>query len=129
MDFKKTKVDKRKNYKLVVDIETANFINDALAYDIGFAVCDKKGDIYYENSFMIAEMFIDNKDLLKSAYYEEKIPKYWEDYRNKKRKLVTLATAKREIRQVMKHFNITDVFAYNLSKTMFSSSSVFLWKI
>lgn len=113
MDFKKTKVDKRKNYKLVVDIETANFINDALAYDIGFAVCDKKGDIYYENSFMIAEMFIDNKDLLKSAYYAEKIPKYWEDYRNKKRKLVTLATAKREIRQVMKYFNITDVFAYN----------------
>lgn len=113
VDFKEVKIDKRKSYKLVVDIETANFINDALAYDIGFAVCDKKGNIYYEDSFMIAEMFIDNKDLLQSAYYAEKIPNYWRDYKKNKRRLVTLATAKREIRQVMKHFNITDVFAYN----------------
>jgi hypothetical protein len=71
------KVDKRINYKLVVDIETANFIEDALAYDIGFAVADKKGRIYYTDSLMIADMFIDNKELLTSAYYAKKIPNYF----------------------------------------------------
>lgn len=113
MELENVKVDKRKSYKLVVDIETANFINDALAYDIGFAVCDKKGNIYYKDSLMIAEMFIDNKELLTSAYYAEKIPKYWRDYKANKRRLVTLATARKEICKVMKYFNITDVFAYN----------------
>lgn len=113
MNFENIKVDKRINYKLVIDIETANMINDALAYDIGFAVADKKGRIYYKDSFMIAELFFDNKDLLQTAYYAKKIPQYWKDYKKGKRRLVTFYTAKKEIRAVMKHFNITDIFAYN----------------
>jgi len=112
-DYKNIRVDKRKRYLLVVDIETANIINDALAYDIGFAVTDKKGQIYYTGSLMIADLFIDNKDLLQTAYYKEKLPKYWLDYKKGTRDLVTLLTAKCLIRDIMKHFNIKDVFAYN----------------
>ena len=112
-EYKSIKVDKRKRYLLVVDIETANMIDDALAYDIGFAVADKKGQIYYTGSLMIADLFIDNKELLQTAYYKEKLPKYWKDYKNGTRQLVTLLTAKRLIRDIMKHFNIKDVFAYN----------------
>ena len=107
------KVDKRINYKLVVDIETANFIEDALAYDIGFAVTDKKGRIYYTDSLMIADMFIDNKELLKSAYYAEKIPNYWIDYKNGARRLVTFYTAKKIIKEVMEYFCIKQVYDYN----------------
>lgn len=113
MNLENVKVDKRINYKLVIDIETANFIEDAFAYDIGYAVCDKRGNIYYKDSFMIAEMFIDNKELLKSAYFAEKIPQYWKDYKRGNRRLVTFFTAKKEIRAVMKHFDIVDIFAYN----------------
>lgn len=107
------KVDKRINYKLVVDIETANFIDDALAYDIGFAVADKKGRIYYTDSLMIADMFIDYKELLTSAYYAEKIPNYWIDYKNGSRRLVTFYTAKKIIKEVMEYFGIKQVYAYN----------------
>ena len=95
-NISKIKIDKRRKYKLVIDIETANFIEDALAYDIGYAVSDKHGNIYLKGSLMIAELFIDHKDLLQSAYYSNKIPKYWEDYKNKKRRLVTFYTAKKE---------------------------------
>ena len=112
-EYKSIKVDKRKRYLLVVDIETANMIDDALAYDIGFAVTDKKGQIYYTGSLMIADLFIDNKELLQTAYYKEKLPKYWKDYENGIRQLVTLLTAKRLIHDIMKHFNIKDIFAYN----------------
>lgn len=107
------KIDKRIKYKLVIDIETANMIEDAICYDIGFAVSDKKGNIYYKDSFMIADLFLDNKDLLQSAYYKEKIPKYWADYKRGSRKLVTFTTAKKEIKKVMSYFNIVDVYAYN----------------
>ena len=114
-EYKSIRVDKRKRYLLVVDIETANMINDALAYDIGFAVTDKKGQIYYTGSLMIADLFIDNKELLQTAYYKEKLPNYWKDYKNGTRQLVTLLTAKCLIRDIMKHFNIKDVFSQDLA--------------
>ena len=72
------KIDRRRKYVLVLDIETANITEDALAYDVGFAVADKKGHIYETYSYMVAEMFLDNynKPLMDTAYYAKKLPKY-----------------------------------------------------
>ena len=47
---------------LVIDIETANMVEDAIAYDVGFAVADKSGKIYASYSYMIADMFFRHKD-------------------------------------------------------------------
>ena len=109
------KIDRRRNYVLVLDIETANIAEDALAYDVGFAVADKKGNIYETHSYMVAEMFLDNynKSLMNTAYYAEKIPQYWKDYNAGKRKLASILTIRRIVQQVMKKYCITDVFAYN----------------
>lgn len=109
------KIDRRRKYVLVLDIETANITEDALAYDVGFAVADKKGHIYETHSYMVAEMFLDNynKPLMDTAYYAKKLPKYWEDYKAGKRKLAKILTIRRIVRQVMEKYRITDVFAYN----------------
>ena len=109
------KIDRRRNYVLVLDIETANIAEDALAYDVGFAVADKKGNIYETHSYMVAEMFLDayNKPLMDTAYYAKKLPKYWKDYSAGKRKLASILTIRRIVQQVMKKYDITDVFAYN----------------
>lgn len=109
------KIDRRRKYVLVLDIETANITEDALAYDVGFAVADKKGCIYETHSYMVAEMFLDNynKPLMDTAYYAKKLPKYWEDYKAGKRKLAKILTIRRIVRQVMEKYRITDVFAYN----------------
>ena len=40
------KVDRRKKYVIVLDVETANMSNDALVYDLGFGVYDKQGNEY-----------------------------------------------------------------------------------
>ena len=111
------KIDRRRNYVLVLDIETANIAEDALAYDVGFAVADKKGNIYETHSYMVAEMFLENynKPLMYTAYYAKKLPKYWEDYNAGKRKLASILTIRRIVQQVMKKYDITDVFAYNAS--------------
>ena len=108
-----TKIDRRKKYVLVLDIETANMAEDALAYDIGFAVADKKGDIYERYSFMVSELFFDNKDLMETAYYAKKLPQYWEDYKAGTRKIASIYTIRKIVRETMEKFNIHDVFAYN----------------
>ena len=107
------KIDHRKNYILVLDIETANFTEQPLAYDVGFAVADRKGNIYESRSLMIAEMFLENTDLMQSAYYAHKIPQYLVDYLNGKREMVPLLKAKQIVRELMEKYGITDVYAYN----------------
>ena len=108
-------IDHRKHYILVLDIETANDIDDAIAYDLGFAIADRKGNIYEMHSLMISEMFIDNKEMLKSAYYAEKLPSYWREYKKGERKMVSLLTARRMVYNLMKEYGIQEIFAYNAS--------------
>ncbi len=110
------KVDKRKKYFMVLDVETANSTdgrhNDGLVYDIGFTIIDKKGNIYAERSFCIKEIF-DWVDLMKSAYYAEKRPVYYDKMRNKEMEKVTIWQARERIRKALEYFGITEVYAYN----------------
>ena len=62
------KIDKRKNYYLTIDTETANGFDDPIVYDIGGAIHDKKGNIYETFSFVIYETIYGIKDLINSAY-------------------------------------------------------------
>ena len=115
-------MDKRKKYYLMIDTETCNGIMDesgkldlsqSLVYDIGCAIVDKKGHIYEEKSFVIAEIFIGMKDVMKSAYYAQKIPMYWDDIKNGKRELVRLHTARTIIIEMMKKYNAKITVAHN----------------
>ena len=36
------KIDRRKKYYMVLDVETANTLSKPLCYDIGFLICDKQ---------------------------------------------------------------------------------------
>ena len=78
---------RKKEYFLVLDTETCNTLEQPLPYDIGWAVCDRFGNIYEKRSFIIEETFIDMYDVMKSAYYAEKIPHYWDDIRDNKRSI------------------------------------------
>ena len=108
-------INHRKKYIMVLDIETANFLDDAIAYDVGFAIADRKGNIYESRSLMIGEMFINHADLLQSAYYADKLPSYWKDYANGERKMTSILTAKKIVADLMRKYRVTDVFAYNAS--------------
>ena len=111
------KIDKRKKYVMVLDVETTNNdmesqFNDGLVYDIGYVVSDKQGNIYLKRSFAIKEIF-EWKELMDTAYYKNKLPKYYERLRNKKMKKVTIWEVRKEIKAVLKYFGITEVYAYN----------------
>lgn len=106
-------IDKRKNYYLTVDTETANGLNDPIVYDLGGCVHDKKGNVEETFSFIIKEVFFGMKDLMQTAYYSKKIPQYLEDIKNGKRKVVSLAYAKRYINNLCKKYNTKAIIAHN----------------
>ena len=100
---------------LVIDTETANSVEQPLPYDVGYAIVDTEtGEILLEKSFIVAEIFLD-KDLMKEAYFAEKIPQYWEDFRQKKRVMKSIVNIRREIQNDMKTFSVSSVGAYNMN--------------
>ena len=114
-------MDKRKHYLIGLDTETCNGImvddkldlSQSLVYDIGWAVTDRKGNIYETKSFVIYEIFVGMRDVMRSAYYAEKIPRYWEDIKSGRRRLVSFYTMRNELLNDMVKYNCNTVFAHN----------------
>lgn len=112
------KIDKRKKYLMVLDVETTNnnmekgAKNDGLVYDIGFVVCDKQGNIYCKRSYAVQEIF-DWTELMSTAYYYKKLPKYYERLANNKMYKNSIWHIRKVTKEIMQIFNITEVYAYN----------------
>lgn len=107
------KIDRRRTYYIVFDTETCNNMDNPLMYDLGFAVVDKMGNVYAHFSFVIYEVFFEMSELIKSAYYSNKLPQYYEDIENGNRKIVTLFTAKKIFNEVCKEYNVRAIIAHN----------------
>lgn len=102
-----------KKYYLVLDVETANSTEDALVYDLGYVVCDKKGNIYEADSFIVSDIFFEEADLMKSAYYATKIPKYLEGIKARAFNVVTFKQAREQLLNAIKKYKVEAVCAYN----------------
>lgn len=136
-------MDKRINYLIGLDTETCNGLvvddkldlSQSLVYDLGWAVTDKRGRIYKTRSYVIAEIFCEMKDVMKSAYYAEKIPNYWNDIKTGKRILASFWTVRRAFMDDVKEYGVKNVFAHNagfdvraLNNTMrYITKSQFRW--
>ena len=115
-------MDKRISYKIVVDTETCPLDREMegvtpsnmFTYDIGWAVIDKRGNVYKTASYVVADIFLDEQALMKSAYYADKIPNYWKDIRKGKRKLATWNTIRKQFINDIKEYNIKQAFAHNM---------------
>ena len=107
-------MSRRKEMYLVIDTETCNTVEQPLPYDIGFAICDRMGNIAEERSYVVAETFLDMKDTMKSAYFAEKIPQYWEDIKNGTREIKSIYKIRKEVKDLMKKYNVKKVGAYNM---------------
>lgn len=115
-------MDKRINYLIGLDTETCNGImmgdgkldlTQSLVYDLGWDITDKQGRIYGTRSYVIAEIFLGMKDVMKSAYYAEKIPKYWEDIKSGKRILASFWVVKKALMEDIKTYGVKNIFAHN----------------
>ena len=107
------KIDKRKNYYLTIDTETANGLDDPIVYDLGGCIHDKKGNVMETFSFIIDEVFNGRKDLMQSAYYSKKIPMYEKEIAEGKRQVVSYYYAKRYIERLCKKYDTKAIIAHN----------------
>ena len=99
---------------MVIDTETSNGFDSPLVYDIGFAIVDKKGNVYHTESLVIYDVFVLLKEIMATAYYAEKIPQYEQDIKDKKRRLVTFETARRIVAEYLRKYGVTAVIAHNM---------------
>ena len=107
-------MSRKKEMFLVIDTETCNTVEQPLPYDIGYAICDRMGNIEIERSFVVAETFLDMKDTMKSAYFAEKIPQYWEDIKNGIREIKSIYKIRKQVAEDMKTYGVKKVGAYNM---------------
>lgn len=114
-------MDKRIKYRIVLDTETAPLNKDLekvtpqnmLVYDVGYAIVDKRGHVYKTRSFVNRDVFIGEKDLMKSAYYANKIPQYWDGLKNGTKKMAHFDTIRRILLEDIKEYNVTQIYAHN----------------
>ena len=116
------KIDRRHIYGICLDTETANTITNengldmtnVLFYDLGFQVVDSHGRTYGEKySFVNSDIFLHEKELMKSAYYANKIPQYWKDIWAGKRKVATTYEIRKILCEVVEKYNCQFVCAHN----------------
>lgn len=98
--------------RIVLDTETANSLEEPLAYDIGWAVVDDDGAVLKTESYAVAEIFLD-KSLMSSAYFADKVPQYWEEIEAGDRKLARLSTIWRKLRADVASYEVSEIYAHN----------------
>lgn len=116
------KIDKRRHYIMMTDTETANTLladdgsldmTSVLVYDIGWQVIDKQGRVYEQKSYIVRDVFMGEKELMKSAYYAKKIPQYWEDIKSGKRVVASFYDIRKDFLDTMARYNTKTIAAHN----------------
>lgn len=129
------KIDRRRNYVMVLDTETCPIDKDfegvapwnMFTYDKGWAVTDHYGRIYETKSYVNADIFLNEKELMKSAYYAKKIPMYWEDIKNGKRILTSFYNIHKDFIETLKRYNITEIYAHNMRFDFGTLNTTYRW--
>lgn len=130
------KIDKRKKYGIMLDTETANGIIEedgtvnlmfSLPYDFGFAVIDTRGNVYEKYSYVNSDIFCDEKELMSTAYYSEKMPQYWEDIKQGKRILCNTYSIRTIIHSLIKKYNCKFVCCHNASFDYRACNNIQRW--
>ena len=117
------KIDRRHNYGICLDTETANTLtladggldmSNVLFYDLGFQVIDSHGNTYgKEFSFINSDIFIHEEELMKSAYYAKKIPQYKKDIAEGKRIVANTYEIRKALCDIIKEYDCKFVMAHN----------------
>lgn len=111
-----------KKYYIVMDTETANTARDengqldtssAQVYDLGWEIIDAKGHVYERMSLVNKDVFIAMPDVMKEAYFAEKIPQYWREIWDGKRKVVDTWQMWRMFRDACQRWHVAAIIAHN----------------
>lgn len=99
---------------LIIDTETCAGFDTPLVYDYGGIVVNNKGEILLKFSFVISDIFYGERDLMKSAYYANKLSIYEKDLFNGKRRTATFKQIYDFTNYLINKYQISAVLAYNM---------------
>lgn len=110
----------KKQYQIIADVETANIEpsanvdpHNSLVYDIGYVIADYSGNVVKTRSFIIADIFLGEKDRMNSAYYADKIPSYITDIIRGNKIILPFKTIQSIINKDISDYNIKVFNAFN----------------
>lgn len=129
------KIDHRKHYGIMIDTETANGIMNgdkldlscSLPYDIGFAVIDSNGNIYETHSYVVSDIFYGMVDVMKTAYYADKIPHYLMDISCGKRIVKSAYAIRMILLDKIKEYDCEFVVAHNMRFDLNACNNLQRW--
>ena len=116
------KIDRRRTYIMMLDTETCNTrsdengnldMSDVLVYDKGWEVIDKHGNVYEKKSYIAREIFFGMSDVMTSAYYANKIPKYLEEIAKGERVVASFYEIRKDFLDTMKRYETNIICAHN----------------
>jgi len=99
---------------MMIDTETTNDIDCPIVYDVGYQIFNLAGEVFCERSYVNADVFLD-KELMKDAFFADKIPEYWREIKAGIRELKTWFNIKKQIADDCKRFGVTVACAHNAS--------------
>lgn len=130
------KIDRRHIYGIMLDTETANTIVEedgklnmryVLPYDLGFAVIDTFGRVYETFSFANYDIYCKEKDLMKTAYYANKLPQYEKEIKEGKRLLRTTKTIRKILLDKIQEYDCKFVCAHNAFFDLTACNNIMRW--
>ena len=102
--------------RIVLDTETVGDVKrhkSLRVYDIGYIILDDDLEPILERRYLIDETWHDKNDMMKTAYYSEKLPSYHEQIDNGILKVAHLLDVRKEFIELCKSFNVKELWAYN----------------
>lgn len=105
------KIDKRKKYTCLIDVETIGVSNRS-CYDISYLILDNNANVIDTKSFVVSEVF-DDINSMQQAYYFEKVFKYLHLLERGVYIKKTMTEIVKEMNKDFKKYNISVLTAYN----------------
>lgn len=102
-----------RNLMMILDTETTNAIDCPILYNIACMIIDKYGMCYDKLNFIIREVFFGMPELMKSAYYANKIPQYMEQIERGEIEVVSWNEACYRIREMIRKYGVKSWVAHN----------------
>lgn len=102
----------KKNNILVLDTETAGNLAYPFIYDLGFIVYDTYNKKVLDKKSVILKEIFCNRELMQTAYYMEKIPRYKKDIKKGYHELKTIKEAFNCLNDIIEYYNIKEIYTY-----------------
>ena len=101
------------NY-IVIDTETTNGFDDPMVYDCGWAVINDNDEVLKTRSYVVADIFIHEKELMKEAFFADKIPQYFKEIADGSRKLAWFENVRKMLKKDCKKYHVSAIMAHNM---------------